>query len=96
MRGVVEDVGDEREDDSAEAALDQFLLDLEELHFGLLDEQQRLGLNAAIWRQSSLPMLPPAPVTMTTRPRRRWRMLSVSSSRARGPAGPEFPRSGVD
>ena len=48
------------------AVLEELALDLEEVVLGVVEQTSRRGPTRAIWRQSSEPIDPPAPVTSTT------------------------------
>ena len=52
------------------ALVDELALDLEEAGSPLSTSTSRVGAMRAIWRQSSEPIEPPAPVTSTTSPAR--------------------------
>ena len=56
-------------DREADVALaDELALDLEQVRLAVVDQHERLGFTRAIWRHSSEPIDPPAPVTSTQRP----------------------------
>ena len=46
--------------------LGQLALDLEEVVLGVVEQDEERGSTRAIWRHSSAPIEPPAPVTRTT------------------------------
>ena len=75
----VADVGQHR-DARREAALgDELALDLEQRRLGVVDQDQPLRPTRAIWRQSSEPIEPPAPVTSTVA-RARYEAIAARST----------------
>ena len=61
-------VGDDGRRRPEPALADELALDLEEVGLGVVEEHELAGSTRAIWRQSSEPIEPPAPVTSTTSP----------------------------
>ena len=59
-------VGQHRLDAGEVPLLDHLAVDLEEVVLGVVEHHQQLGRTRAIWRTSSEPIEPPAPVTRTT------------------------------
>ena len=65
MRSVIDDVGDQGDDAAAVAEPISSCSIWKKSGSARSSNKQAAGSHAAIWRQSSLPMLPPAPVTRT-------------------------------
>ena len=63
-------VGEHRDRRAHVAVLLELAHDLEQVVLGVVDEHEPRGPTRAIWRQSSPPIEPPAPVTSTTSPAR--------------------------
>ena len=61
-------VGEHRDGVERVAVLDELSLDLEQVVLGVVEKDERSGPTRAIWRHSSAPTEPPAPVTSTVRP----------------------------
>ena len=60
-------IGEHRAHRRVLALVDELALDLEERRLALVDEHEPPAPSRASWRQSSEPIDPPAPVTITTR-----------------------------